>query len=106
MVVTWSPQAKEDLAEIWNYYSPLSLRAATRYIHGIRSAVQLIAQNPKIAPIELQLDDRPEGFRSFVVRRRYKVIYCIEGDTVNIVFIWDCRRNPATLRMMARTYRR
>lgn len=100
MVVVWSPQAKEDLANIWDYYSPLSLRAAIKYLQGIRSAVQLISQNPYSGSIELQLDDRPEGFRSFLVRRQYKIIYCIDGDVVDLVLIWDCRRNPQTLRRM------
>jgi plasmid stabilization system protein ParE len=61
----------------------------------------MLAENPHAGRIELLLEDLPGGFRSFVVQKRHKVVYNIDGDTINVAFIWDCRRNPLTLRKIA-----
>lgn len=98
MVVIWSPDAANDLDQIREYYSRRSTRATIRIISRIRSVIDIIARTPKIAPIELLLDDRFERFRSFVVRKNHKIIYHIENDKIHIDRIWDCRRNPAALR--------
>jgi predicted transcriptional regulator of viral defense system len=34
-------------------------------------------------------------------KQRYKVIYNIDGDKINVAFIWDCRRNPLALLKIA-----
>jgi plasmid stabilization system protein ParE len=98
MVVVWSPQAKEDLEGIWEYYSSKNIRAAVKMINGIRSAVLLLEANPHIGSVEQQLNHRAEQFRSVVVMKNHKVVYYIDGDKVYLVLIWDCRRNPKTLR--------
>ncbi len=100
MVVIWTPPAKNDLAGIWAYYSVRNMRAAVKIVKNIQSILVLVAQNPNIAPAERMLDDRPEGFRSFVVRKRHKVIYHVNDDIIEVVAVWDCRRNPDLLRRM------
>jgi plasmid stabilization system protein ParE len=98
MVVVWSARANRDLAEIWNYYGSKNLRAAVRIVRDIRMAALKLEKMPMMAPLELLLDDMPEGFRSVVVKKMHKIVYRIEGDTVGIVTIWDCRRDPVALR--------
>lgn len=98
MVVIWTPEAGRDLDKIWNYYLPLSPRSAAKIVRDIRNDVAILASGPFVAARERALDDRPEGFRSLVVRRRYKVIYFVDGERATVVAVWDCRRSPVTIR--------
>lgn len=98
MVVIWTPQADRDLDKIWGYYVALSPRSAVKIIRDIRDSVAILASGPFVAARERVLDDRAEGFRSLVVRRRYKVIYFVADEKVTVVAVWDCRRSPITLR--------
>jgi plasmid stabilization system protein ParE len=98
MVIEWSPKAKRDLAGIWNYYSERNIRAAAKILREIDSAALRIGRMPLSAPTELSLEDRPEGFRSMVVKQNYKIVYFLADGKVNIAAIWDCRRDPAALR--------
>jgi plasmid stabilization system protein ParE len=86
------------LVEIWNYYSSKNSRAAVRIVRNIRKETLRLEKMPLMAPVERLLDDMPEEFRSVVVKKSHKIVYRIEGDTVGIVTIWDCRRDPAELR--------
>jgi plasmid stabilization system protein ParE len=97
MVVEWTPEAKRDLTGILDYYGSRNFRAAVKIVNAIDSAVLRMGRMPLAAPVELLLSDRPEGFRSVVVRRIHKLVYYID-DKVNIVAVWDCRRNPMVLR--------
>jgi plasmid stabilization system protein ParE len=98
MVIEWSPKAKRDLAGIWNYYSERNLRAAAKILGEIDSAVLRIGRMPLSAPVELSLEDRPEGFRSMVVKHNHKVVYFLADGKVNIAAVWDCRRDPVDLK--------
>jgi len=99
MVVEWTPNATEDLAAIWKYYSLKSVRAAAGIVGNIRVAVLSLADFPEMTPVDPLLTRFAAGYRSLVVRRTYKVVYKIENGRVYIMEIFDCRRNPAELRM-------
>ncbi len=99
MVVVWSARAQRELAAIWDYYSAKSIPAAVKIVRTIHSAVHKLANFPEIAPVELWLEEFPEGFRSFVVQKIHKIIYFIKDDKIYIVALFDCRRNPATLHL-------
>jgi plasmid stabilization system protein ParE len=97
MVVIWLAQAQKDLDEIWDYYSVRSLPSAIKIIRSIKLTESILSTAPRVGSVELLLDDRPESFRK-LIRGNYKIIYHIEGETVYISTIFDCRRNPVTLR--------
>jgi plasmid stabilization system protein ParE len=98
MVVEWSNRAKKDMAQIWEYYRSKNESAAIRILKRIRSSALILAFSPRIAPRERQLEEFPQEFRSMVVKGIHKIVYYIDGDKVNVVTIWDCRRNPEILR--------
>ena len=59
-----SPEAREDLDEIWLYIAQDNPEAADKYIHTI------VSRFPKLAGMPLMGRERPElspGLRSFVV---------------------------------------
>ena len=102
MVVVWSKRARKDLTGIWEYYYPRNLRAAVKIMQAIRSTERKIANNPRIAPVELELEDFPQGFRSIVVKKLHKIVYFINDNEIRISAVWDCRRNPDTLRSIVK----
>ncbi len=101
MAVIWSKRAKKDLAGIWEYYSSRNMPAAVKIMRGIRASSFLLSDNPRIAPVEPKLEGLSQEFRSMVVRKLHEIVYSVDGDTANIITIWDCRRNPDTLRRIA-----
>lgn len=99
MVVVWTDDAKRDLKGIFDYYKHEAGATVARKIScHIEESASSLARMPLMAPRELLLEDRPEGFRALVVRRRYKVVYFVGEGVVNVVAVWDCRQSPGRLR--------
>lgn len=99
MVVRWTNFAESKLKEILDYYLIATNRkTAEKVIANIRSETNRLAVSPLIASREFLLEEEKEELRSLVIRRRYKAIYYIESDFVYIIDIWDCRRNPVSLK--------
>ena len=51
-----------------------------------------------MAEAEQLLQERPETFRSLVVRQTYKVVYYIEDTVIYIADVWDCRQSPEKMK--------
>jgi plasmid stabilization system protein ParE len=99
MVVEWLAEAENDLKEIFDYYLAEAGRdTAKKITDRIRVSAEQLGEMPLSASVELLLEGRPEGFRSMVVKRNHKVVYFVGNDKVNIVTVFDCRRNPVVLR--------
>ena len=49
-----------------------------------------------MAPIEQELSDFEEEYRSLVVQKHFKIIYFIEHNSIFITAVWDSRQNPQT----------
>jgi toxin ParE1/3/4 len=89
--LTWSPEARADLSEIWNYY----VRAAGRGIAD--KIIREIGQTCRL------LEDHPDGGRArdevrpalrSVVARPHVIFYRVAGDEVaDIVRVLDGRRD-------------
>jgi plasmid stabilization system protein ParE len=98
MKIIWLRRASVALDGAYDFLAKVSPAAANRLYNDILDRVELLASTPLAAPAERLLEDVPESFRSMVVQKRYKIVYFIEDETVKIADVWDCRRNPATLR--------
>jgi len=66
-------------------------------IADILSATAHLEYFPDMAAQEQALSDRPECFRSLVVRHHYKVVYFVANQQIYIADIWDCRQDPDML---------
>jgi plasmid stabilization system protein ParE len=97
MAVIWLPHAELDLDNIYFYYESKSPQAAAKLVADIVRATMRLPDFPQMAAREPLLADQPEEFRALLVRKRYKVIYHIEDETIFISTVWDCRRNPDAL---------
>jgi plasmid stabilization system protein ParE len=104
MVVEWTSKAEDRLRGIFNYYlDAAGQNTAKKIVFEIRDLAESLRLMPLMAPIEPLLADEAKAFRSLVINRRYKAIYFIERETVNIVDIWDCRQSPEKLSESVKT---
>ena len=98
MTIKWFVEATVDLDNIYEYYLKKNNRAAALLYNKILDEVELLKTHPYIGSVEKLLADCSEGYRSLVVANgKYKVIYFILKETVFIVQVFDCRRNPTYL---------
>ena len=97
MKIRWLELAEEDLEFIYQFYAKdKSTKIANKLYNDILDAVDSLADFPLMAPVELDLSDDNEEFRSLLVRRCYKVIYFVEDEFIYIAAVWDCRTEPKT----------
>jgi len=82
---------------IYSFISNVNERAAAETYNAILDKVELLKSFPQIARIEPLLAGFQKQFRALLVKKLYKVIYYIEGETIYIATVWDCRQNPQTL---------
>lgn len=98
MKVVWTTPAKIKLREIFNYYRSIATERVAQKLRGkIIEKSRLLACNPRGGQREFLLEDMPYEYRR-LVEGNYKIVYRIERDTVFVVDIWDCRRDPAYTR--------
>lgn len=98
MEIKWTSNSLEDLYEIYQFYLYKDERAANAIFNEIVDRSVILGSFPKIAPVEQLLMGYIPIHRSLVVYRgMFKVVYYIEGDSVNIAAVWDCRRSPDRL---------
>ena len=98
--LVWTPQAREDLIEIYTYIGCDNLSAAERIFDKLRARAELLAEFPRLGV------RRPEIWPStrMLIEGAYLILYethpdCDEGsiDDVEIVRIVDGRRNLKNL---------
>ncbi len=80
-----SPEAREDLDEIWLYIAHDSPDTADKYIHAI------VSRFPTLASMPLMGRERPElspGLRSFVVGH-HVIFYRLFDSGVEVVRVLD-----------------
>ena len=67
-----------------------------RFVEEVGHTMQLLKNNPGIGAAERYLEGAPVLYRSVIIQRLNKIIYWENGDTVEIVDFWNCRREPVT----------
>jgi toxin ParE1/3/4 len=88
--VIWSPEARADLFEIWNYYARVAGRqTADNVVRDIGEVCRLIEDHRFGGRAR---DALHPGLRS-IASRPNVVFYRVHGDAVEIVRILDGRRD-------------
>jgi len=88
--IDWSAEATLDLKDILDFYLKQN-RTATYSVHlnsEIIKSINLISNNPLIG-----IDTDYDSVRTFI-KGDYEIIYEIIEQSVLIIMIWDCRRDP------------
>jgi antitoxin ParD1/3/4/toxin ParE1/3/4 len=85
-----SPEARQDLIDIWEYIAQDNIDAADRVVGEIRNAMTTLAQNPRIGHFRKDLADEALRFwRVFT----YLVIYRPETKPIEIVRVLSAYRD-------------
>jgi plasmid stabilization system protein ParE len=90
MRVRYTRQALSDILAIAEYITGANPPAAIQVEPAIRSAIDLLADFPKIGRDRPDLDARSLG----IPRYPFTAYYRIEGDEVWVIHIRDDRRRP------------
>ena len=97
MKLKWTIPAAMQLENIYHFYSQKSIEAATNIYNDIIDEADGLIQFPEMAAVEPILIDYTHIYRSLIVRKLFKVVYRIEGETIFIVAVFDCRQDPQKL---------
>ena len=98
MKVIWSIQAKETLHQTSNFIRrEYGKRSKQKFINEILHIASLLENNPYLGQVESLLDEAEVEYRSIVVNHINKLVYYIHENTLEIVVLWDTRREPKSL---------
>lgn len=96
----WSAKARHHLNQIYTYYKKKSEQAAVNLFNGLIDAADTLLIFPEAGKIELLSEGTNICYRSLIAEKHFKLIYYIKEDVVRIVAVWDCRRNPVSLKRL------
>ncbi|MBP1615298.1 MAG: Plasmid stabilization system protein [Bacteroidetes bacterium] len=102
MLVEWTAKAITHLEKLYEnciYYTK-SERIASKLYNKLLDASAILETFPESGKLEPSLSGlSAKDFRAIVVEHKYKLIYFVADDKVLIVTVWDCRRNPESLKV-------
>ena len=98
MRINWYSEAQWHLEQIEDYiFDRFGVDSMLEFVEKVDQAVGMIRRHPSVGPVEPLLADRMQTYRSVVVGNMSKIIYRVQDETIHIVDLWDCRREPKAL---------
>jgi addiction module RelE/StbE family toxin len=94
----FAPEALEDMETIFHYYAQQNEIYAVELYNQIIEEAEQLQYFPQMAQKEALLEKCEEEYRSLIIQNRYKLVYFVENETVNIVAVFDCLQNPIKLK--------
>ena len=101
--IIWAPRALKQADSAITYcLKQFGKRTALRFVNKLEKDNIRIKNNPLIGAIEPAFVNKTKEYRS-LVEGHYKIIYTLEKDNViQVVLLWDCRKNPTKLKTSIR----
>lgn len=93
MKVLWTPEARQDRAEIWDYLSTRDSRAAIRLDDLFSEAAARLADFPMLGH-----EGEVSGTRELTPHASYRLVYEIYSDTIWVLAIIHTKRRWPPLR--------
>ena len=98
MKVIWIPFAQNEVRKTARYINKeFGKESRDQFISEIRNISRLLGENPNLGKPEPLLADYAKMYRSYVMNHLNKVIYWIAENHIEVVDIWDVRRDPTAL---------
>ncbi len=93
--IKWSTYAIADRISILDYWFRRigNKNYSKKLDNSLKEVIQKLANYPKLGR---QLDNREERF---FVKDSYQIFYLEKDDSIEILHIWDSRRNPEDLKL-------
>lgn len=90
-----SRRADAMLVRHTRFLANVSIPAAKGLIAEFEKVVDTLENNPFLFPEETDYDLPPGKFRKAMFGKRYKALYTVEGETVYLDAVLDCRQDNA-----------
>ncbi|MEC3910210.1 type II toxin-antitoxin system RelE/ParE family toxin [Sphingobium sp. CR2-8] len=87
MIVRWTPEARQDRSDIWDYLVALDPCAAMRMDEQFSVAVARLADFPMLGH-----EGAMPGTRELTPHPGYRLVYEVDGDTVWILTLVHAMR--------------
>lgn len=98
MRVIWSLNAQDQLRQAADFIEKrFGKNSRTKFLDDIYHVVPLISRFPHLGKEEPLLEGASVVYRSLVIGRLNKIIYYINDNIIEIVAVWDTRREPKKL---------
>jgi toxin ParE1/3/4 len=88
--IRWSDRAKDDLAAIGAFIAADDPTAALRWVNRLIADVERAAAMPLAGRIVPEFAER--GDLREVIRRRYRIVYRVRDDAIDVLTIFEARR--------------
>ena len=100
MQINWSEQSRNDLREILSYVgNSFGQRKAKEVFAEIRHTAELLKEFPMLGKSFVKDEELQIEYRTMPSKLN-QLIYCIEGETINIIAVWQYRRDISRLKKM------
>lgn len=93
MSVSWTPDAQQDRADIWDYIAADNPRAAAKLDQIFSAAATRLSDHPQIGKA-----GKVPGTRELFPHENYRLVYEISGDTVWVLTLVHTARQWPPLR--------
>lgn len=77
------------------FISNVSISRAERFLNEFEGVVTQLKSNPFLYPFETDENLPPEKYRRAIFGKWYKALFRVEGDTVYLDAVCDCREDLA-----------
>lgn len=99
MKVIWMPFARNEVRKTARYINKeFGKESRDQFIDEVRNVSRLLGENPNLGKPEPLLSDYEKEYRSYVMNHLNKIIYWIAGNHIEVVDLWDVRRDPTALK--------
>ena len=96
--VLLAKRAEYSLSEITDYYlTRYSAERASKVIESIDEAFHKIGTHPLNYPVCFDIKEPVAHIRQIIVHHTFKIIYRINGDSIEILEIFHGKRDPGLL---------
>ena len=95
MRVRWNKQSKEQLLRTASYIRhEFGQNTMDEFMKEVKRTNKLLSKNPNLGQVEPLLVDLPIEYHSIVFSRINKIVYRIVDKHIEVVALWDTRREP------------
>lgn len=100
MLIKWSEQSRVDLRGVLSYVGAnFGHRKAEEVLSDIRGRAELLKDFPMLGRVFVKDPELGITYRSLTAKLN-KIVYFIDGETINIVAVWQNRRDINNLKKM------
>lgn len=89
--LVWSPNAEEDLRDIYEYIAANDRRAAKKHIANLKRWVRRLPEQPEMGRKVPELD-RPD-VRERIFGANYRIVYSRRPNQIDILAVWHAAQD-------------